>query len=147
MFNKKFAIILGLFVAVMIGFSVVVIDVARNAQSTTIVLPVLKKSLVKIDGMTCESCEISLAEAAKKMEGVVSLKASAVDGEAVVEYDLVLTSMSTIMSAISETGFKAVSYEEYTQPVEKNASIKTPKVIMKCGAGKCGAGKCGDSTK
>lgn len=139
MFNKKLAIALVIFIAVMVSFSVFVMDIAANGKSTTTVLPVISKKIVKIDGMTCESCEKALAGAAKKMKGVISIEASAPDKEAIVTYDLVKTDIKTVMKEIRKTGYRPVSYEDYNEKAHKKKSEK--KVIMKCGEGKCGSGE------
>ena len=139
--NKKLVIALVLFISVMIGFGTLILDEAANGESTTTVLPVIETKLVKIDGMTCESCEQALAGAAKKMKGVQSIKASAKDGNAVVKYDLVQTDIDTVMKEIRKTGYRPVSYAEYDEKSAQKALNKTEEAntTMKCGAGKCGS--------
>ena len=141
MFNKKIVITLTIFLTIIISFGVYVIDIAANGKSTTIVLPVLSTKLVKIDGMTCESCEQALAGAAKKMQGVKSITASATEGNAVVEYDLVKTDIDAVMKEIRKTGYRPISYEDYVHTAKKNVSKRTKEssTTIKCGAGKCGA--------
>jgi len=137
MFNKKLAIALIIFISVMVSFSVYLIYIADNGKSTTIVLPVISTKLVKIEGMTCESCEKALSNAAKKMKGVISIKASAVDAEAVVKYDLVKTDIKTVMKEIRKTGYRPISYEDYND--SKTKAVEKKEIIMKCGKGKCGS--------
>jgi len=140
MFNKKLVIALVSFIAVMLTFGAYMLDEAANGKSTTTVLPVISTKLVKIDGMTCESCEIALAGAAKKMKGVASITASAKDGNAVVKYDLVKTDIDAVMKEIRKTGYRPISYEDYDEKAVKLASHKPKEsnTTMKCGAGKCG---------
>jgi len=141
MFNKKLAISLSIFLVVMISFAAYMLNVAANGKSTTTILPVISTKLVKIDGMTCESCEKALAGAAKKIEGVESIIASAKDGNAVVKYDLIKTDIDTVMKEIRKTGYRPISYAEYDETAKKteSKSTKESNTTMKCGAGKCGA--------
>ena len=141
MFNKKLVIVLVLFIAVMLTFGAYMLDEAAHGKSTTTVLPVIATKLVKIDGMTCESCEHALAGAAAKMKGVKSITASAEDGNAVVEYDLVKTDIDSVMKEIRKTGYRPVSYEDYDAKAaqQKIEPKKESNTTMKCGAGKCGA--------
>ena len=138
--NIKLIIALVVFITVMLGFGALILDEAANGKSTTTVLPVIATKLVKIDGMTCESCEQALAGAAKKMKSVESIVASAKDGNAVVKYDLVKTDIDTVMKEIRKTGYRPVSYEEYDEKSAKKESAKVENnTTMKCGAGKCGS--------
>jgi len=138
MFNKKLAISLSVFIAIVLGFGVYMLNISANGKSTTTVLPVISTKLVKIDGMTCESCEEALAGAAKKIKGVQSIEASAKDGNAVVKYDLVQTDIDAVMKGIRKTGYRPVSYEDYDVKNIKKSTIEA-NTTMKCGPGKCGA--------
>ncbi len=141
MFNKKLAITLAIFIAVMVSFSAYVMDIAANGESTTTVLPVISTKLVKIEGMTCESCEKALAGAAKKIKGVQSIQASAKDGVAIVKFDLVKTDIDDVMKGIRKTGYRPISYEDYDpkKVPETLQKIEQKESSMKCGAGKCGS--------
>ena len=119
MFNMKLAIALFLFIATMIGFGTLILDEAAHGESTTTVLPVISTKLVKIEGMTCESCEKTLAGAAKKIKGVQSIQASAKDGVAIVKFDLVKTDIDEVMKGIRKTGYRPISYEDYHPKKEK----------------------------
>lgn len=120
-------------------FGAYVVNLSSKRESNTTILPIMTSKLVKIDGMTCESCEKALAGAAKKIKGVESITASAEDGNAVVKYDLVKTDIETVMKEIRKTGYRPVSYEEYDEKALKKESATESNTTMKCGAGKCGA--------
>lgn len=139
--NKKMAITLAILTVITLIFGAYVVNLASKRESNTTTLPIMTSKLVKIDGMTCESCEQALGKAAKKIKGVESITASAKDGNAVVKYDLIKTDIETVMKEIRKTGYRPISYEEYNEKtVKKEAkSTKESNTTMKCGAGKCGA--------
>lgn len=89
------------------------------------------KAVINVRGMTCEGCEESIKSNVSKMSGVVSVKASHVDENTIVEYDKSQTNPEEIAKVISETGYQIFQEEE-------KAQIKEVPQAMKCGAGKCG---------
>ena len=90
------------------------------------------KTIINVEGMTCEGCESAIQGNVAKMPGVVSVKASHTDKSTVVKYDKTQTSMQEIEKVISETGYKI--FHEGEKEIKKEA----PKAAMKCGEGKCG---------
>ena len=137
--NKKILITFAILTVIAFIFGAYVVNLSSKRESNTTVLPIMTTKLVKIDGMTCESCERALAGAAKKIKGVESITASAKDGNAVVKYDLIQTDIEAVMKEIRKTGYRPVSYEEYDEKLIKKESVKESNATMKCGAGKCGA--------
>jgi copper chaperone CopZ len=106
------------------------------------VLPVINqanvlKKVISVEGMTCESCEATIERATEKIGGLVSIKASASNKRAIVEFDATQTSVEQIMQAITATGYKTLGSEDFNEKTESNVSVS------RCGTGKCGAGKCG----
>ena len=73
---------------------------ARLIETKTVNIPV--------EGMTCFSCEFTVSSALKKIDGVVSVKASAKEGKAQVKYDPLTTTAAQLIEVINKTGFKAV---------------------------------------
>jgi len=114
---------------------------------------VLKKT-INIEGMTCPTCEATVAKVGGDVDGVINISASTPKHHAIVEYDKTKTDINTIMNAIGSTGYKPVSYDDESgnHKVE-GIEVKAPKGKKgaakcgdsKCGAGKCGSGKCGSS--
>lgn len=96
------------------------------------------KTIINVEGMTCEGCELAIQGNISKLDGVVSVKASHTDKNTVIEYDKTQTNAKEIEKVISETGYKIF------QESEKEA-LKVVPSMMKCGEGKCGTGKCGHS--
>lgn len=75
--------------------------VAAGAQAT-------ETGTLKVSGMHCGACAETVEKAAKKMDGVATVKASQPDGTATVTYDPVKTTLDAIAKAINaKTPFKA----------------------------------------
>lgn len=66
-----------------------------------------KTAVIPVEGMTCFTCELTVSSAIKKVEGVITAKASAKDGKAWVEYDPSKTNIQQLAEAINKTGYKA----------------------------------------
>lgn len=63
---------------------------------------------LKVSGMVCGACAATVEKAAKKIDGVISVKASQPNGTAEVTYDPAKTTPDVIAKAITkETPFKA----------------------------------------
>ncbi len=61
---------------------------------------------IGVNGMTCVGCEVTLEENISKIEGVVSVKASHTEKEAIIEFDSTKTDINTITKTIKESGYK-----------------------------------------
>jgi copper chaperone CopZ len=66
----------------------------------------MKKTTIKIKGMSCSGCENIVKEAILHLGGIKNLKVSHVDGTAVLEFDPAKTNVINIMDAISNAGYK-----------------------------------------
>jgi copper chaperone CopZ len=85
-------LVFGLFTALVVGAA---------GQST-------ETGVLKVSRMHCGACASTVEKAAKKVDGVVSVKASQVAGTATVAYDPVKTTLDAVAKAInSHTPFKA----------------------------------------
>ena len=63
---------------------------------------------LKVSGMTCSGCEAAVKMAARRIDGVTSVTASAKSGIAEIRYDASKTSPEAIAKAVSaKSGFKA----------------------------------------
>lgn len=65
------------------------------------------KVVIPVEGMSCFTCEITIQSALKKIDGVISVNASARKGEAEVIFDEQRSSIDELVKAINKTGFKA----------------------------------------
>jgi len=61
---------------------------------------------IGVNGMTCVGCEVTLEESISKIEGVVSVKASHTENEAIIEFDSTKTDINTITTTIKQSGYK-----------------------------------------
>lgn len=62
---------------------------------------------IPVKGMTCFTCEASVSTALKKIDGVVTVKASAKRENTKVVYDPQKTDISKLIETINEIGYKA----------------------------------------
>lgn len=62
---------------------------------------------IKVSGMTCEACAISVQKSLEKTKGVKQAEVSSEKGLATVTYDDAQVSEQQLRDAINKTGFKA----------------------------------------
>lgn len=67
----------------------------------------LETVTVAVEGMTCESCEVTVKAALDKTPGVRSAEVSFKNGNARIQYDPTQANLDKIKSAINSTGYKA----------------------------------------
>ena len=63
---------------------------------------------LKIDGMTCASCELRICNALKKLVGIKDAKASFANSIVSIEYDESIVNVKTIVNTITKTGYEVV---------------------------------------
>lgn len=94
-------------VLVFLGLNVYTYASRPLAIDPTISLVEMKTVSIPVEGMTCFTCEISVSSALKKVNGVVTAKASAKEGIALVNYDPDKTDLPQLIRTINNTGYKA----------------------------------------
>ncbi len=62
---------------------------------------------IKIDGMSCQHCVMSVKQAVEALDGVTSAEVTV--GEAVVSYDESKVNKDALEQAVQKAGFKVVS--------------------------------------
>lgn len=62
---------------------------------------------IKVSGMTCEACSISVQKSLEKTKGVKHAEVSSEKGLATVTYDDAQVNEQQLRDAINKTGFKA----------------------------------------
>lgn len=70
------------------------------------------KTEIKVSGMTCGACTVSVKSALARVKGVKSADVSYEKGVATVVYDDQQTSEQQLREAINKTGFKAEANPE-----------------------------------
>jgi copper ion binding protein len=66
-----------------------------------------KKTILKIEGMSCQHCVGAVTSALAALPGVEKVKVSLEKGEAKVKHDVEL-SLETLHDAVTEAGFRVV---------------------------------------
>ncbi|HAD96252.1 MAG TPA: mercuric transport protein MerTP [Cryomorphaceae bacterium] len=106
--SKKFLGIVTVFAGLMLAFplyadvfypkqdrQVIVVD-RQNVQTATF----------SVSGMTCTGCEEHVSHEVNKLDGIVGVKASYENENAIVQFDSSKTSVGEIEKAINSTGYK-----------------------------------------
>ena len=68
-------------------------------------VPVMVEANLKIEGMTCDNCEASIATGVNAIAGIDSISANFEDSTAFVRYNASETDLAKITAAIEERGF------------------------------------------
>jgi copper chaperone CopZ len=68
----------------------------------------IQKINFKIDGMTCDACQNHVNHAVNELPGIIDVKTSYSEGNAVVEFDTTQINIMEIEKAINSTGYKVV---------------------------------------
>ncbi len=63
-------------------------------------------SKINIKGMTCVGCEVTLENNLTKIDGVIDIKASHTNNEAIITYDSTKTNLKIITKTITNIGYK-----------------------------------------
>lgn len=77
----------------------------HNNETATVVNT--KTVIIPVEGMSCFTCEVTVASALKKVEGVINAAASAKEKSAKVIYNPGKTNIEQLIEAINKTGYKA----------------------------------------
>jgi len=72
----------------------------------------IKDVTVRIEGMSCHSCEINIEAALKTVQGVRSVYVDATKGEAQVAFDDSIATLDALRSKIRDAGYEAPDLEE-----------------------------------
>jgi copper chaperone CopZ len=134
--SKSFLAVVTVFSAIMLAFpyysgvffpdnnkQVIIInssDEAKNTDENTIFIEANNVAKVEFDieGMTCESCNYTVENAALTVDGVVESQADFSTGKAVITYDKSKSNEEDIINAINQTHYKVI--EENTERIAKD---------------------------
>lgn len=72
---------------------------AQKADSETVI--------ISVSGMTCTGCEMQVEEELKKLEGIITVKASYTYENTIVQFDSSKVNIAKIVEAINRTHYKA----------------------------------------
>lgn len=116
MSRKRLPIIL---IGLLIALAVVSCGKSKKTTDNAVAM---EKSLIEVSigGMTCTGCEQTIQAGITKLEGIKSVKASYVTGNALVEYFPGITDTVKIKAAITGSGYTVKKFK----PVAENASVE-----------------------
>jgi len=99
---------------------------SREDFRDTALLNIMKKEILKIQGMHCASCAVNIENALKKEKGVKSVNVNFASEKVVLEYDEVAISLEKIKKIIKDSGYGAEeeSFEEMLHQHHKDGSAK-----------------------
>ena len=112
--SKTFLGIVTVFAIVMLAFPYYSGIFYPNTEKQIIVVNKsdIKTTEFKISGMTCAGCEEHVNHEVNKLNGIVNLRASYVNGNAIIEFDKTKTNETEIEKAINSTGYKVTNKKE-----------------------------------
>ena len=64
-----------------------------------------EKVTLRVNGMSCAHCEITLQDAVRKLPGIKKVKANKRKKEVIVDYEASLVTLERITGAINSTGY------------------------------------------
>lgn len=113
-YSKKLLAIITIFATAMLSFPYWGDSLIKSDKPKLIIVDKknIVKSTINIEGMTCSACEATVEKVGSEVVGVVSIKVSAPDKHAIVEFDKSKTDINTIMKAIETTGFRPILYDD-----------------------------------
>lgn len=79
----------------------------RTASIAPASQPDLTQVALKVSGMTCEMCAVSVVTALQKLPGVAEAQVDFAGGAARVRYDPAKVKLEQLVKAVNSTGFKA----------------------------------------
>jgi mercuric ion transport protein len=82
-------------------------SVPVSAQTQTQLANGLNRVVIRVEGLTCVTCEIAVRHGLRRIDGVKAMLVSARTGSATVDYDPSKTNPEQLMAAINSTGYRA----------------------------------------
>ena len=106
--RKSFLLIVTLFSAVMMGFPYYSGVFFQDTKKEVIIVKQenLETRTFNIEGMTCESCNYTVMNAANEVDGVISSDADYETGKATITYDKSKTTEKEIVESINQTHYQ-----------------------------------------
>lgn len=113
-YTKTFLAIVSVFAAAMLSFPYWGHTFIKSNKEKVVIVENenIARKVIKIEGMTCKGCEVTVTKAGEDVDGVINIIASTSAKHAIVEYDQSKTTIETIMKAIAATGYKPIGYED-----------------------------------
>ena len=84
----------------------------RNNENADNAKVQLAEITVKVEGMTCLNCEMSVSKGVNELDGIRSVELSHIDSSAVIQFDAVRTNYEQIAEAIERRGYRIIKLEQ-----------------------------------
>ncbi|NOZ35494.1 MAG: mercuric transport protein MerTP [Chlorobi bacterium] len=109
--SKKFLVIVTVFAALMTAFPYYSQIFYPKSEKEIVVADKsdIKKAEFVISGMTCESCNIHVNNEVYKLNGIINSNASYENGNALIEFDKIKTTVSEIKNVINSAGYSVTN--------------------------------------
>jgi Cu+-exporting ATPase len=69
----------------------------------------MRKTSIKIEGMHCATCSLTIEKALKSVEGITNAEVSLASNSAMVEYDPNKVGFKLIAKTVADSGYKVVT--------------------------------------
>ena len=93
-----------------IVFAVVVLTACnshnRKNETSVVSPPDTIETVLHVEGMTCNHCEMAIQGSVAELTGIVSVKANHLDSTTIVKYDASQVGLDAIDQAIAKKGYK-----------------------------------------
>ncbi|MCP9200516.1 mercuric transport protein MerTP [Gramella sp. GC03-9] len=112
--SKSFLFVITVFTALMLTFPYYSRLFYNTSEKEILVVAEnnIEKKIIEIEGMTCAGCEAHVENEVNKLPGIISVKASYENSNAIVEFDKSKVTATEIFMAINKTGYKAITAEK-----------------------------------
>lgn len=77
-----------------------------ESAGSTVAVTADHTATLKIEGMTCASCSVTVKTAAKKLDGLATIEVDVAAGQATVTFDSAKVSAEQIAAKITDAGYK-----------------------------------------
>jgi mercuric ion transport protein len=67
----------------------------------------LQRVIIRVEGMSCATCELAVRNALKRVNGIASAHVSVATKNAIIDYDPAKTNPDELVAAINTTGYRA----------------------------------------
>ncbi|MBI9063756.1 MAG: heavy-metal-associated domain-containing protein [Marinilabiliaceae bacterium] len=91
-----------------LSFVILSCQSGMKSENQTVSGKVITKELqLKVDGMTCDGCEMTIKKGLEKLDGIIEVKADHESGTAIITVDTTKIDRSKVVASIEELGYRA----------------------------------------
>jgi len=91
-----------------LSFVILSCQSGMKSENQTVSTKVITTKLqLKVDGMTCDGCEMTIKKGLEKLDGIIEVKADHESGTAIITVDTTKIDRSKVVALIEELGYRA----------------------------------------